>query len=90
MKLTAEDKKLLKKWGHKTSDYPQIEKAMNKGITIYELDLNDGYVSRDEAIVLLGREVYLSGVARSAFHWSAARETKDKRTIYFDSSRLFN
>ena len=41
------------------------------------------------AIELLGRKNFLSGIARSAFHWDAMRETEDGRKIFFDSSRLF-
>ena len=41
-------------------------------------------------IEILGREAYLSGTSRSAFHWSCVRETdKIGVLIYFDSSRLF-
>lgn len=85
MKLTEEDKAILREMGHEDSDFPQIEEATRR--TIYECD--NIRISCDEAIKLLGREEYLSGISRSAFHWSAVRVTWDGKSIYFDSSRLF-
>lgn len=85
MKLTKTDKELLIKWGHKEDDIKQIEKATTK--TTYEL--NNEKISRERAIELLGREEYLSGISRSAFHWSSVRNTNNGETVYFDSSKLF-
>lgn len=87
MKLTRTDKELLLSWGHPESDLPQIEEAFKKSKTKYEL--GDKPISREEAISLLGHEQYLSGIARSAFHMTAARETFDGKTVLFDSSNLF-
>lgn len=90
MKLIKEDKELLLKNGYTEEDFPQIEAAMLKKNTKYEL--NDKLISREEAIAILGREKYVSGISRSAFHWSAARQVKegsDEEFIYFDSSNLF-
>lgn len=86
MKLTSEDKKMLTNWGHKSSDFKQIERATNK--TKYEL--NGDRISLTEALGVLGRETYLSGISRSAFHWSACRENEKGQTVHFDSSKLFN
>lgn len=85
MKLTTEDKKYLKTNGYLDKDMAQIEDAIGK--TIYEI--NDIRVSASEACEILGREKFLSGIGRSAFHWSAARDTGDGATVYFDSRRLF-
>lgn len=90
MKLIKEDKELLLKNGYTEEDFPQIEVAMLKKNTKYEL--NDKLISREEAIAILGREKYVSGISRSAFHWSAVRQVKegsDEELIYFDSSNLF-
>ena len=87
MKLTENDKVLLVKWGHSESDFSQIEEAMKKNKTKYRLEGSS--VSREEAINLLGHKEYLSGIARSAFHCTAARETPDGKFIIFDSSNLF-
>lgn len=85
MKLTDSDKALLKTWNVPESDFPQIEDALK--ITVYTLD--DKRISRKKAIELLGREIYLSGIIRSAFHWSSSRLDADGNEILFDSSKLF-
>jgi len=90
MKLTGEDKKLLTEWGYPEEDFNQIERATTK--TTYALSENGkihSKVTADEAIDILGREDYLSGMGRSAFHWSACRENKEGQRIYFNSSKLF-
>jgi len=87
MKLTEKDKDLLSSWGYTERDFPQIEEATYSTKTKYELEGKP--IDREEAIRLLGRLTYLSGISRSAFHWSAARETDDGRVVLFDSSRLF-
>lgn len=90
MKLTNEDKALLLHWGYTEKDFAQIEEAFQKSKTNYEL--GDFRISREEAIRLLGRRQWLSGIARSAFHWTAAREvpmSMSGEVVYFDSSNLF-
>jgi hypothetical protein len=85
MKLTDEDKKLLKSWGHKSSDFEQIERATNK--TEYELD--GERITLTEVLEILGRKTYLNAIARSAFHWSCSRENEKGQIVHFDSSKLF-
>ena len=85
MKLNKEDKQLLKDWGYPEDDFRQIEEATTK--TKYEL--GDEKISRTKVIEILGRELYLSGIARSAFHWSAYRTNENGQGIYFNSSKLF-
>lgn len=87
MKLTSEDKKLLTEWGYLEEDFNQIERATAATKTTYESNRNK--ITRDETISILGREDYLSGIARSAFHFSACRESKEGQKVYFDSSKLF-
>lgn len=93
MKLTSEDKKLLQSWGYPEDDFRQIEEAFAKTNTKYELlseDKNeDEKISREEAVEILGRETYLSGIVRSAFHWSSVRENNKGQKVYFNSSNLF-
>lgn len=85
MKLTRKDKELLTKWGHREADFNQIERATTK--TIYET--NEKKISINEALEILSREEYLSGISRSAFHRSACRENEKGQMVYFDSSKLF-
>lgn len=90
MKLTESDKKLLTDWGFQEKEFPQIEEAFQKSKTKYKLGSSP--ISRDKVIHILGREQYLSGIARSAFHFTAARAVpmlKSNEVVYFDSSALF-
>ena len=104
MELTDTDKKYLleKIYGDvkKTfeEDLPQIEEAAD--VTQYELvkyakdnysgDYETNAISRKVAIGLLGRETWLSGLVRSAFHWTSTRTLGDgRRCVMFDSCKLF-
>lgn len=87
MKLTKSDKDVLIGFGFNKKDIPQIEKAVFK--TDYSINYKDE-ISPDEAYELLGQEVFLSGLGRSAFHWSSLREISGSDDVVsFDSSRLF-
>lgn len=74
-------------------DLRQLEEAADG--TTYELCDADcrnviQEISCETAIRLLGRETWISGLVRSAFHWTAARQTADgKNYIMFDSRKLF-
>lgn len=87
MKLSNDDKALLRSWGYEERDFRQIEEALRGDKTVYELE--NRRISRKQAIGLLGMRDFLSGVARSAFHWSSARETADGKVVYFDSRTFF-
>ena len=80
MKLSKKDKEYLISIGVPETNFLQIEEAMS--CTKYEV--NGKKISRKAAIEYLGKETYLSGINRSAFHWTAMREG-----VYFDSSALF-
>lgn len=86
MKLSESDKSYFKKCGYLDQDIPQIEKAIE--VMQYE-DENDKKVSRKYVLDNMDRETWLSGIGRAAFHWSAARETKGGKTIFFDARKLF-
>lgn len=87
MKLTKFDAEQLLDWGHPERDFPQIEEAMKKSKTKYELDGKQ--ITREEAISLLGRKRYLAGISRSAFHYTASQCLDDGRVVCFDSCKLF-
>lgn len=69
-------------------DKEQIKRALK--CTKYKLcgDYTTKPISRKETIKILGKELFVSGLERSSFHWTAARTNEDK-TILFDSSSLF-
>lgn len=85
MRLSVSDKNFLSEIGYSEFDCKQIERASGK--TCYEYE--NKRIGQKRAIELLGRENYLSGLARSAFHWSATRETPEGNFVSFDSSRFF-
>ena len=87
MKLSSVDKTLLLRWGYQTADFPQIEVAMQSRNTKYTLEGQT--ISQATAITVLGRKQFLTGISRSAFHATAAKETEAEKTVLFDSSRLF-
>ena len=92
MKLTVEDKKILREFGHKENkELKQIERAISKTtFTVFTRGkCDEKEISLIDALELLDRKEFLSGIGRSAFHWSSVRDTKDGRCVYFDSSRFF-
>lgn len=87
MKLTKKDRDWLMALGHRECDLPQIEDALHAGRTTYTL--NDEPITRAQAIQLLGRESYLAGISRSAFHYTAEQTTENGDAVGFDSYKLF-
>ena len=91
MKLTKADKEIIKEFGYEDKDFDQIERAIGK--TKYSLSMvGNGVekISAKKAMEILGRRNFLSGICRSAFHWSSVRTPDDYSCkVFFDSSRLF-
>ena len=79
-KLTRKDMAVLRSWGHDRKEYKQIEVCAN--ICIYT-DNNEHTMSYKDAIEILGREQFLSGISRAAFHWTSYREDHASG-VYFD------
>lgn len=102
MKLTNADKNMLKEYGYEDEDFAQIQRALDKRNTKYEKyrEVTNTFngttyaddeepITREEAIKLLGRENFLSGVARSCFHYTAVRVVDGDVRVHFDSHNLF-
>ncbi len=93
-RFTDEDKFELLSMGYPNKDLWQIQEAAkgkNTKYTLYSENEKTGKrISGEETIRILGRRVWLSGLARSAFHWTAMRSSPDEQyEVYFDSSHLF-
>lgn len=104
MGLQKQDIDILKRWGYPDSDIPQIQEAIK--VSTYELykrlnpnaeDLDEvrsklvRKLTAKEAYRRLGREAFLSGIGRSAFHWDSARDcVNENYFVSFDSRALFN
>ncbi len=93
LELTKERKAILRDMGVPERDFEQIQRAMR--CTTYKL-YNDEHghsggekISAEEAVKLLGERKYMSGLARSAFHYDAWRLTEDGRGMMIDSTKLF-
>jgi hypothetical protein len=88
--LTDTDKERLTHNGYTAADFAQIEECANK--SVYILDEGSPEVRSiriEEALQLLGRELFLSAIGRSASHWTTSRETPDGRhTVSFESGRF--
>lgn len=70
-------------------DKEQIKRALYKTTyTLYTGEKEGEKISCKKASEILGAELLISGLERSAFHWTAVR-SKDNTTVYFDSSNLF-
>lgn len=93
MKLEKKDIAILLEWGYLEEHIPQIQEAIQVSVYMqYEnkmpyKDVKE--LTAYEAYKKLGREQFLSGISRSAFHWSSAREYCKKYGVSFDSSKLF-
>jgi hypothetical protein len=90
--LSKEHQEIILNFGYPKRDLKQIENALSK--TDFELyhtedDAKDEKLTIDQAVEILGEELFLSGICRSAFHWSATRQNAKGQNVYFNSSRLF-
>lgn len=85
MILTNEDKQYLIECGYEKEDFNQIARAISK--TTYEY--KGEKINAEKAVEIVGRDAFLSGIARSAFHMTSSREDKAGERVYFDSKRLF-
>lgn len=87
--LTEEDKKILLDGGVPESELDQIEWEAN--VCQYTLENKTqtiGKINREDAIKLLGRERWLWGIHRTAFHWSTSHEClkyKKNQYVCFES-----
>ena len=90
MKLTNSDKEILKEYGYEDEGFAQIQRAFDTRNTKYTTYADDEEpITREGVIKLLGRENFLSGLARSCFHYTAVRVVNGNVRVYFDSSNLF-
>lgn len=98
MRMSQKDVAFLYKIGETDEqDIQQISRAATKTKYYVSALLSNGQpdtkerrISQKEAIAILGRERFLAGLDRSAFHWSATVESEDgTMLVYFDSSAFF-
>lgn len=85
MKLSIKDKEYLTAIGYSNTDLTAIENEI-KNIRCEVFDSISINITQKEAIRLLGRDQFLSGVARATFHSSAVRhhQTMTNVCVYFE------
>lgn len=86
--VTKEDVVYLSKLGYSKKEIDQIKYAAIRTKYVHGSKL----ISATKAIEILGKEEFLSGLCRSAFHYTALREPLDKNDfnmVLFDSSEMF-
>lgn len=87
--LTKKDRCILSGWGYSEKSIAQIEEATRMMIFTAIKAHKEVRISRAEAIRRLGRENFLSGISRAAFHWDADRQSEDGHHVYFDAKKYF-
>ena len=85
MRWSNKDTKLLQEWGYSQEDIEQIKYARKFVV----LEIKYKKISIDEAIEILGRENFLSGLSRASFHWTCSRANDKGVSVYFDCSKMF-
>lgn len=84
--LCKDARERFKRLGHIDKDMRQLCDA----VATTKYYLNDSIqLTADEAYDMLGESDFMSGLSRSAFHFSSVRECNEG-AIFFDSSALFD
>ena len=84
--LTEEDKAALGGMGYSQEDFAQIEQCANQ--SVYLIDDKES-IPLEDVLEMLGRQTFLSGIARSAFHWTCLRESPDgNHSVFFESGKM--
>ena len=89
MKYSKEQIDGLMELGYLSKDISQIEEAEDKCKFSVIRGNKEISITKNEAIDILGYTLYLSGLARSAFHSTSVRTGSNNRKVLFDSSALF-
>jgi hypothetical protein len=93
-RLSKSDIAYLLEIGYLNEDVEQIENALNRcHYSIFnDKTGEEETITAEKARKTLGDMTFLSGLARSAFHYSASREIKRSEYLYvwFDSSAIFS
>lgn len=88
MRLTSEEKEILRSMGYVDWDLQQIEEASK--VTSYTLCTpEERMISEMEALKFMGRKTFLSGLARSTFSGSAYRKCLERKGIVRINSDCF-
>ena len=89
--MTKYQEDYFKAHGENESSFRQINEAMRRTKYTLVTPYASRKIRKEEAVEILGEDLYLSGIQRSAFHGTATREVMggEFRMVYFDSSALW-
>lgn len=89
--MTKYQEDYFKAHGEDESSFRQINEAMRRTKYTLITPYTSKKIKKDEAMRILGEDLYLSGIQRSAFHGTATREVMggEFQMVYFDSSALW-
>ena len=92
MKLTNNDKTYLLSIGYANDDLNEIENTTRKmSYELYSMSddsFPDISITQKQAITLLGKESFLSGIARATFHSTAIQTIKGfNAAVYFERKK---
>ena len=87
--LTKEDRELLQSMGYSRNDVIQINYVVTR-VEIRRVDGNTPQaISSEDAKALLGQKLFLSGLGRSSFHYTATRTTPEGISVQLDATHVF-
>lgn len=89
--MTKYQEDYFKAHGEDESSFRQLNEAMRRTKYMLITPYTKKKIKKGEAMQILGEDLYLSGIQRSAFHGTATREVMggEFRMVYFDSSALW-
>ena len=89
--MTKYQEEYFKAHGEDESSFRQINEAMRRTKYTLVTPYASRKIRKEEAVEILGEDLYLSGIQRSAFHGTATRKVMggEFRMVYFDSSALW-
>ena len=80
---------LLLSWGHNKEDLWQIKES-TKYLKLTKYDgVKKVKITQREALEILGRKEFISGISRAAFHFTAMRTGKNQINVLFDCGAMF-
>jgi hypothetical protein len=86
MEFTKEDIAKLLGFGHRKSELKQLQEA---AIVCKYTDEDDRRISATKVLEMIGRDQWLSGISRAAFHFTCGRGEHGKNYVHFDCNDLF-
>ena len=85
MKLTEQDKIILRDFGHPESDMRQLCEAARR---CKYTDESRNRLSVDKVIEMIGRRAWLAGLSRAAYHATASQGEYGKNYVSFDCWKM--